>query len=645
MSNTSDQTTQQSKARLIVDEIGIDTETGIIGKGHSYDNGKTFVVDDTIYGRIYHADDHDKIWKGIQDQVAKVVAQANALIDPLTGPQIGILYTDKALYKPGETLILTINASKAGPVQIKAYDMGTEILSDTMMCQPGDNNYSWQLPNYDNRGYMIKVSSNVNTQFIGVNVNNHVEFAPIMGFLGDFGPNLNQDDMKNVVRDLNRFHVNYVQFYDWYDRDDTPLRIVNGQPEQNWIDFMKRPTSFNTVKSYIDLVHNYGMIAMFYNLIYGSELGIPTSNDSNLNWTNPNLTHEMFLYSDKECTTPAFENDQSFGAKLNITYMNVLNPAWENYLAGQANVVYQYLPFDGWHVDQLGYLPSETYSSDGVHLTWANDDGGYGKLLKVAKQVNPDKRLTMNNADDIGTKSVMESNTTDFLYVEPWNAVGYTLGALAAFIRKSVETYKKPVVLASYVNKNKAENDKTDGRVNDAAALLCDAMEFSNGASHLEWGEHYLANEYFPNHKLALSENSKNVLRNYADIFVSYLQILNGNWLDDNVTSSTHQLSTSFEVGKITTVNKRSDFGQIVSLINMVGITHDNWQDPAGTQIMPTVQSNIRLTIPVVGAPQNVYLINADKSPELNPVSFQQIDNLMYISIDRLDVWDLILIK
>lgn len=82
MSNTSDQTTKQNdKTRLIVGEVGIDTETGIVGKGHSYDNGKTFVVDDTIYGRIYHADDHGKIWKGIQDQVAKVVAPAKSAAD------------------------------------------------------------------------------------------------------------------------------------------------------------------------------------------------------------------------------------------------------------------------------------------------------------------------------------------------------------------------------------------------------------------------------------------------------------------------------------------------------------------------------------------------------------------------------------
>lgn len=82
MSNTSDQTTKPSKkTRLIIGEVGVDTETGIVGKGHSYDNGKTFVVDDTIYGRVYHADDHGKIWKGIQDQVAKVVAPAKSAAD------------------------------------------------------------------------------------------------------------------------------------------------------------------------------------------------------------------------------------------------------------------------------------------------------------------------------------------------------------------------------------------------------------------------------------------------------------------------------------------------------------------------------------------------------------------------------------
>lgn len=82
MSSTSDQTTQQNKkTRLIIDEVGVDTETGIIGRGHSYDNGKTFTVDKTIYGRIFHKSDHDQIWKGIQDKVKTVVEPAKSAAD------------------------------------------------------------------------------------------------------------------------------------------------------------------------------------------------------------------------------------------------------------------------------------------------------------------------------------------------------------------------------------------------------------------------------------------------------------------------------------------------------------------------------------------------------------------------------------
>lgn len=94
MSNTSDQTTKPSKkTRLIIGEVGVDTETGIVGKGHSYDNGKTFVVDDTIYGRVYHADDHGKIWQGIQDKVAKVVIPAKSAADS------AVVYANDAVEK------------------------------------------------------------------------------------------------------------------------------------------------------------------------------------------------------------------------------------------------------------------------------------------------------------------------------------------------------------------------------------------------------------------------------------------------------------------------------------------------------------------------------------------------------------------
>ena len=587
-----------------------------------------------------------KTYKVTVDNQGKVQAiQMDGGVPVTSKATIGTLYTDKAIYKPKDALTLTFSASDSGLVTLRVYDMASKVFETDINAKKGNNTFNWTIPDGDYKGYLFEVSAG-NSEFIAVNVNNHVEYVPIMGFLGNFGPNIDKDQMNGIVKEMNRFHINYVQFYDWYDRDDTPLRIVDGKPEQNWIDFMKRPTSFNTVKNYIDVVHNYGMQAMFYNLIYGSQLGIPSSDDSNLNWTNPNLTKEMFLYKDKDLKEVAGENDQSFGGKLNITYMNVLNPAWQNYLTDQANVVYQNLPFDGWHVDQLGTLPNETYSSDGVHLNWWEWGDGYGGMLKTAKAKNPDKRLTINNADDIGTEKVMASNTVDFMYVEPWGGIGFSFKQLASYIRNSNQKYWKPMVIPSYVNKEKAEtNNQTDGMVNDAAAFLCDAMEMSNGASHLEWGEHYLANEYFPNSNLKLRDSSKTIIMSYLDTFVEFLQILNGKWIDDQITSSTHQLSTGFDKDKITTVYKRSSFGSIVSLVNMIGIAHDNWQDPHGTQVMPQAQTNVQLTIPVEGTPSRGFLVKADESPAPKPSNFTQNGNSISITVDKLSVWDLVYIK
>jgi len=62
-------TPQEEMYRQIVEEYGYDTETGIYGKGYSNDNGKTFVVQDTAYGRKYRQQDADSLWKLLKPMV------------------------------------------------------------------------------------------------------------------------------------------------------------------------------------------------------------------------------------------------------------------------------------------------------------------------------------------------------------------------------------------------------------------------------------------------------------------------------------------------------------------------------------------------------------------------------------------------
>jgi hypothetical protein len=47
--------------RFIVEQLGFDTEYGIKGLGYSPDNGKTFIVQDTTDGRVYHVLDAKRL--------------------------------------------------------------------------------------------------------------------------------------------------------------------------------------------------------------------------------------------------------------------------------------------------------------------------------------------------------------------------------------------------------------------------------------------------------------------------------------------------------------------------------------------------------------------------------------------------------
>ena len=55
--------------RQIAMEAGYDTETGIYGKGYSPDNGKTFCVTDTTFGRRYRQEDADRLWPYLQSKI------------------------------------------------------------------------------------------------------------------------------------------------------------------------------------------------------------------------------------------------------------------------------------------------------------------------------------------------------------------------------------------------------------------------------------------------------------------------------------------------------------------------------------------------------------------------------------------------
>ena len=78
-------------------------------------------------------------------------------------------------------------------------------------------------------------------------------------------------------------------------------------------------------------------------------------------------------------------------------------------------------------------------------------------------------------------------------------------------------------MLAAYINYDRSSST---GYVNAPGVLLANAVIFSFGGAHLELGEHYLANEYFPNSNLQMKSELRQDLIDYYDFLVAYQNLL-----------------------------------------------------------------------------------------------------------------------
>lgn len=125
MSNTStsnDKTVgDDAKVKLIIGEIGRDTKTGIIGRGYSFDNGNTFHVTDTIFGRLYDDRDADGIWNnGMHEKVEEKVNQeiTNTVEPAIKQADSAVAYANDAIEKSrvNQQAIVEINSALSDAV-------------------------------------------------------------------------------------------------------------------------------------------------------------------------------------------------------------------------------------------------------------------------------------------------------------------------------------------------------------------------------------------------------------------------------------------------------------------------------------------------------------------------------------------------
>lgn len=558
--------------------------------------------------------------------------------DPITYGQSYLdidFSTDKPAYKPGEAVRFTLKNLPAG-AKIRYSHLGNVIQEANLTT----NSWTWTPPNTDYKGYMAEVYTVTNGTettlgSIAIDVSSDWSKFPRYGFLSDYEKLSDAYIGKNIEL-LNRFHINGLQFYDWLYDHHRPLAGTVANPAASWPDIFGRYNYYATVKGYIGAAKAKNIKTMFYNLAYGALNSAPADG----------VKEEWYIFNDQNHTQKDFH---PLSGRSNIYLTNAGNTEWQQYLIGRNNDVYSVFDFDGYHIDQLGYRGNRyDYNGNLIDLP-----ASYKSFINAMKTARPDKHLLFNAVGGYGQDQIATS-PVDFLYAEIWGgrngdnenmSFADLISAMNDNLSKS--NYQKNIVLAAYMN----YDVNGSGFVNKPGILLADAAIFAWGGAHLELGEHYLINEYFPKNNLQMRADLGKALISYYDFSVAYQNLLRdgGTFQAADVTFANSAIIVGqwpADKGKVATVGKKVNGKDIVHLINFTNANTMVWRDPKAIQAEPQLMVAPTVDVKVSGTPTKVWFASPDVDGGIaKTLNFTQTGNKITVTLPSLKYWDMIVIE
>lgn len=551
------------------------------------------------------------------------------------GNVFGEIHSDRALYSPGMSVKLTLEILEVplnNIVEVKYYHLGNTIDSISLnISNMGKLEWSWEPPDSDYCGYLAVINAvdNLSTEYqtsIAVDVSSNWSKFPRYGFLSDYSL-LTQDSIDEVLKNLNRHHINAIQYYDWHYKHHLPVKGDPINPDGSWPDIANRTNYFSTVKRYIDGAHNYGAESMAYNLLYGAYE----------NAESDGVATQWRLFNDENHSNPDYHNLPDSWAS-DIYLIDPSNAAWKNYIIDKMADVFTAFPFDGWHIDQLGDRGTR-YNYGGQQVVL---DQTFKQYLEQAKS-SIDVPLIMNAVNQYGQSEIADS-PVEILYTEVWDPNSKYSDLVSIILDNyNFSDYNLSTVLAAYVNRSLSNQS---GYFNTPGVLLADAVIFAAGGSHLELGEHMLANEYFPNNNLKMSDQLKKSIVNYYDFLVAYQNLLRDGGIFNNVylkSLNSTQILRYNNQGTIWNISKQKDNRQIFHLINFKDAKNLDWRDDSGIQSEPETVENLDVFFITNKTIAKVWLATPDSMHGVPQyLQFYQSNDTAYLTIPHLKYWNLI---
>lgn len=540
-------------------------------------------------------------------------------------------FSDKAMYSPGD-MVTFRSSTERSDLGVRYWHLGDIIAQEVL---ESSASWTWTPPTADFQGYYAEVvckGQDGKLHTLGtcaVDVSSTWTKFPRYGFLSRFGSDAPANKRMQVMSNLNRHHINGLQYYEWAYDHHHPLAGTPENPMEEWDKYMLGyKCRLDVIKDYIRSGHLYNMASMFYDL-----------NNGVFEWCEEDgCGSTWYIYKDRnrgqkdmhDLDVPPFRSD--------LLLVDPNNQEWLDYFARQIDDVYAVYDFDGFHIDQLGNR-GRVYDYYGNEV---NLPAGYEKMIKAMKKARPDKALLFNAVSGYGGENIAAS-PVEFLYNEMWEMKFADIKT--TLDRNRALSPDRNTVIAAYIH------DKNDGYFNTPAVLLLDATLFAMGAAHIELGETLICHIYWPSCKMEMRPELTKALVEYYDFLTGYENLLRDGGKESrlNVTSSDIPITYWEPVaGKVNVYGKQVGGRTVAHLLNFKDATHMIWRDEGLNQAEPKEIKVFRVTIPTVKTVNKVWVASPDYlggAPQEVPFTLSSDKTQVTVTVPYLKYWTMVVVE
>jgi dextranase len=511
------------------------------------------------------------------------------------GLQIIDAYPDKARYSPGEPIVLDVETSGTadGTEKLEGalYDLGREVgHCDTLSVRSSESGHislTCSAPAVDYRGYLVTVRLESEDHHLlrqcetAIDVSSDWRRFPRYGYLAHYNRAEGADPVQWIA-ELNRFHIDGLQFYDFQYRHDQPLAGTPEQPAATWKDIAGREIDRGILEDFIQEAHNHNIMAMAYNASYSAYQDAFTRDSHPLPLTWGTWSTANGVRTAETAKSLSLQGANWSTSKL--LYMNPNNLDWQRYIFGQMKALFSVYAFDGWHVDTFGEKGAFAFDRSPVDFI-----GGFRSYIDHAHTAIG-KPIVFNAVNTWGQDQIAQSSA-EFVYSELWEDHETFGSILATAEQVHVVNPNMGFVIAAYVHRREAKDGPapTTTQFNTPSVLLTDAAIFASGAAHIELGDgnRMLSSEYFPaDTRLTVSPKLYDALRHYYDFLTAYEVYLRDDLTPASIDVKVDGVPTDALAvpNTLWSVARKRDGLTVIHLINLMGSDDPHWRDISMTR-------------------------------------------------------------